>query len=63
MKKKINNYKTKDVIKLLKKINNKNIAEENIKTFDDLIKLAKQYHFEITIEITSKTDKMINHKY
>lgn len=63
MKKKINNYKTKDVIKLLKKINNKNIAEENIKTIDDLIKLAKQYHFEITIESTSKTDKMINHKY
>ncbi len=63
MKKKINNYKTKDVIKLLKKINNKNIAEENIKTFDDLVKIAKQYNFEITIEITSKTDKMINHKY
>lgn len=63
MKKKINNYKTKDVIKLLKKINNKNIAEENIKTFDDLVKIAKQYYFEITIEITSKTDKMINHKY
>lgn len=63
MKKKINNYKTKDVIKLLKKINNKNIAEENIKTFDDLVKIAKQYNFEITIESTSKTDKMINHKY
>lgn len=63
MKKKINNYKTKDVIKLLKKINNKNIAEENIKTFDDLVKIAKQYNFETTIEITSKTDKMINHKY
>lgn len=63
MKKKINNYKTKDVIKLLKKINNKNIAEENIKTFDDLEKLAKQYNFEITIESTSKTDKMINNKY
>lgn len=63
MKKKISNYKTKAVIKLLKKISNKNIAEENIKTFDDLEKLAKQYNFEITIEITSKTDKMINHKY
>lgn len=63
MKKKISNYKTKAVIKLLKKISNKNIAEENIKTFDDLIKLAKQYNFEITIESTSKTDKMINHKY
>ena len=63
MKKKINNYKTKDVIKLLKKFNNKNITEENIKTFDDLVKIAKQYHFDITIESTSKTDKMINHKY
>lgn len=63
MKKKISNYKTKAVIKLLKKISNKNIAEENIKTFDDLEKLAKQYNFEITIESTSKTDKMINHKY
>ncbi len=63
MKKKINNYKTKDVIKLLKKFNNKNITEENIKTFDDLVKIAKQYNFEITIESTSKTDKMINHKY
>lgn len=63
MKKKISNYKTKAVIKLLKKISNKNIAEENIKTFDDLVKLAKQYNFEITIESTSKTDKMINHKY
>uniref|UniRef100_UPI003FEEF322 hypothetical protein n=1 Tax=Candidatus Onthocola sp. TaxID=3085646 RepID=UPI003FEEF322 len=63
MKKKISNYKTKAVIKLLKKISNKNIAEENIKTFDDLEKLAKQYNFEITIESTSKTDKMINNKY
>lgn len=63
MKKNISNYKTKAVIKLLKKISNKNIAEENIKTFDDLEKLAKQYNFEITIEITSKTDKMINNKY
>ena len=63
MKKKINNYKTKAVIKLLKKFSNKNITEKNIKTFDDLIKLAKQYNFEITIESTSKTDKMINHKY
>lgn len=63
MKKKISNYKTKAVIKLLKKISNKNIAEENIKTFDDLVKIAKQYNFEITIESTSKTDKMINHKY
>lgn len=63
MKKKISNYKTKAVIKLLKKISNKNIAEENIKTFDDLVKLAKQYNFEITIESTSKTDKMINNKY
>ena len=63
MKKKISNYKTKAVIKLLKKISNKNIAEENIKTFDDLVKLAKQYNFEITIESTSKTDKMIINKY
>lgn len=63
MKKKISNYKTKAVIKLLKKISNINIAEENIKTFDDLEKLAKQYNFEITIESTSKTDKMINNKY
>lgn len=63
MKKNISNYKTKAVIKLLKKISNKNIAEENIKTFDDLEKLAKQYNFEKTIEITSKTDKMINNKY
>lgn len=63
MKKKISNYKTKAVIKLLKKISNKNIAEENIKTFDDLVKIAKQYNFEITIKITGKTYKMINHKY
>ena len=32
-------------------------------TFETLVKIAKQYHFDITIESTSKTDKMINHKY
>lgn len=32
-------------------------------TFETLVKIAKQYNFEITIESTSKTDKMINHKY
>ena len=29
-------------------------------TFETLVKIAKHYHFEITIESTSKTDKMIN---
>lgn len=32
-------------------------------TFETLLKIAKYYHFDITIESTSKTDKMINHKY
>lgn len=32
-------------------------------TFETLVKIAKYYHFDITIESTSKTDKMINHKY
>ena len=32
-------------------------------TFETLVKIANQYNFEITIESTSKTDKMINHKY
>ena len=32
-------------------------------TFETLVKIAKYYNFEITIESTSKTDKMINHKY
>lgn len=32
-------------------------------TFETLAKIAKHYHFEITIESTNKTDKMINHKY
>ena len=30
---------------------------------ETLVKIAKYYHFDITIESTSKTDKMINHKY
>lgn len=63
MKIKITNYNLKKIIRLIKDKNNDFLAEENIKTFDDLVKLAKQYHFEITIESTSKTDKMINHKY
>lgn len=63
MKIKITNYNLKKIIRLIKDKNNDFLAEENIKTFDDLIKLAKQYYFEITIESTSKTDKMINHKY
>lgn len=63
MKVKITNYNLKRIIRLIKDKNNDFLAEENIKTFDDLIKLAKQYYFEITIESTSKTDKMINHKY
>ena len=29
-------------------------------TFETLAKIAKHYHFEITIESTSKTDKMIS---
>ncbi len=32
-------------------------------TFETLVKIAKYYHFDITIESTNKTDKMINHKY
>lgn len=32
-------------------------------TFETLVKIAKYYHFDITIESTSKTDKTINHKY
>ena len=32
-------------------------------TFETLVKIAKTYHFEITIESTNKTDRMINHKY
>lgn len=32
-------------------------------TFETLVNIAKYYHFEITIESTSKTDEMINHKY
>lgn len=32
-------------------------------TFETLAKIAKHYHFEITIESTSKTDKMIKQKY
>lgn len=63
MKVKITNYNLKTIIRLIKDKNNDFLAEENIKTFDDLVKIAKQYNFEITIEITSKTDKMINHKY
>ena len=63
MKIKITNYNLKKIIRLIKDKNNDFLAEENIKTFDDLIKLDKQYYFEITIESTSKTDKMINHKY
>lgn len=63
MKVKITNYNLKKIIRLIKDKNNNFLAEKNIKTFDDLIKLAKQYHFEITIESTSKTDKMINNKY
>lgn len=63
MKVKITNYNLKKIIRLIKDKNNDFLAEKNIKTFDDLIKLAKQYYFEITIESTSKTDKMINHKY
>lgn len=63
MKVKITNYNLKKIIRLIKDKNNDFLAEENIKTFDDLVKLAKQYHYEITIESTSKTDKMINHKY
>ena len=31
--------------------------------FETLLKIAKYYHFYITIESTRKTDKMINHKY
>lgn len=63
MKVKITNYNLKKIIRLIKDKNNDVLAEENIKTFDDLVKIAKQYNFEITIESTSKTDKMINHKY
>lgn len=62
MKVSITKYNLEKIIDLIKK-NNKDFQEENIKTFDDLVKLAKQYNFEITIESTSKTDKMINHKY
>lgn len=32
-------------------------------TFETLVKIAKYYHFDITIGSTSKTDKIINHKY
>jgi len=32
-------------------------------TFETLLKIAKYYYFDITIESTRKTDKMINHKY
>lgn len=63
MKVKITNYNLKKIIRLIKDKNYDFVAEESIKTFDDLVKLAKQYNFEITIESTSKTDKMINHKY
>jgi len=63
MKVRITNYNLKKIIILIINKNNDFITEENIKTFDDLVKLAKQYNFEITIESTSKTDKMINHKY
>ncbi len=63
MKVKITNYNLKTIIRLIKDKNNDFLAEENIKTFDDLVKIAKQYNFEITIKITGKTYKMINHKY
>ena len=47
MKIKITNYNLKKIIRLIKDKNNDFLAEENIKTFDDLVKLAKQYHYEI----------------
>lgn len=74
MKIKINDYTPEEIIKIMKEnsdskeqndINNFQTYEYSTVnyTFETLVKIAKYYHFDITIESTSKTDKMINHKY
>lgn len=74
MKIKINDYTPEEIIKIMKEnSDNKEQNETNNLqtyeygtvnyTFETLVKIAKYYHFDITIESTSKTDKMINHKY
>lgn len=74
MKIKINDYTPEEIIKIMKE--NSDSKEQNDinnfqtyeygpvnYTFETLVKIAKYYHFDITIESTSKTDKIINHKY
>ena len=74
MKIKINDYNPDEIIKIMQENNeNKEQNETNYLqtceygtvnyTFETLVNIAKHYHFDITIESTSKTDKMINHKY
>ena len=66
MKIKIIDYNSNELIKLMKDQSDNSsdilVDEESI-DFETLVKIAKHYHFEITIESTSKTDKMINHMY
>lgn len=77
MKIKVSNYNTNEIIKMIREYVDKtqfefaddtHISRSAIQTyvnytFETLLKIAKYYYFDITIESTSKTDKMINHKY
>ncbi len=81
MKIKASDFKTNEIIKIMReyvdktqfeladdcKINRRSLQNYEYGTvnytFETLVKIAKHYHFDITIENTSKTDKMINHKY
>ena len=81
MKIKASDFKTNEIIKIMREYVDRtqfeladetNISRSALQTyeygtvnytFETLVKIAKHYHFDITIESTSKTDKMINHKY
>ena len=72
MKIKASDFKTNEIIKIMREYVDKTqfelakdckINRRSLQNYETLVKIAKQYHFDITIESTSKTDKMINHKY
>ncbi len=81
MKIKASDFKTNEIIKIMREYVDRtkfeladetNISRSALQTyeygtvnytFETLVKIAKYYHFDITIESTSKTDKMNNHKY
>ena len=80
MKIKASDYKTNEIIKIMReyvdktqfeladdcKINRRSLQNYEYGTvnytFETLVKIAEHYHFEITIESTNKTNKMIGLK-